>query len=155
MQPKYKVITKSLGYDENDKDVISFTSREVSTLSFLTVKGLPVVSASYTLAEGETSQNGVNVTVIIDEVENWLFQSTNAFDKNGVPIYHGDLLKDADGILYEVMYAVGSYFIVKDDAPLMLLDEHTRKLEVVGNVIENYDLIKVDTSVLTAQETTQ
>lgn len=134
MQPKYKAIIKQIDG--------TFFTKEVAALTFLTVNGLQQIGISYTL---ETKDK---VTEVVDESTVWLFQSTNTFDKKNISIYHGDLLKDAEGILFEVMYACGSYFIVKDDAPLMLLDEYTRNLEVVGNVVENFDLIKVDASIL-------
>ena len=143
MHPKYKIIIK-----EGE----TYSTHTAETLTFLTNKGLPVVSASYykDVIDADGKKDQEKVAVIIDEYTSWLYQSTNAFDRNGKLIYHGDLLKDEQGILYEVMYAVGSYFIVKDDAPLMLLDEHVRKLVVVGNIIENYDLIKVDATPLEA-----
>lgn len=142
MQPKYKVIIKNA--DE------TFTTHTVEGVNFVTVKGLPVVTARFELTAKADNTPAVYETVVIDEVVNWLYQSTNTFDKNGKPIYHGDLLKDAEGILYEVMYAVGSYFIVMGDTAVMLLDNVTRALEVVGNVVENNDLIKVDTAPLEA-----
>ena len=131
MQPKYKVIIK-----END----IYAKYDVETLTFITNHGLPVVSATYYVGEDKK-------LVIIDEGTSWLYQSTNSFDKNGDTIYHGDILEQ-DGILHEVMYAVGSYFIVKDDAPIMLLDQNTRHLAIVGNVIQNNELLKVDTTTL-------
>ncbi len=139
MQPKYKVIIKQGEF---------FETYPVETLTFLTNKGLPVVSASYYKPQTLDETEREKLIAIIDESTCWLYQSTNAFDRQGKLIYHGDLLQDEQGILYEVMYAVGSYFIVKDDAPLMLLDEHVRRLTIAGNIIENYDLIKVDATPL-------
>lgn len=138
MQPKYKLIIKT---------DTGFETKEVSGLNFFTINGLPVVSATYQSKEASEGVPAENTTVIIDEIVNHLYQSTNTFDSKNNPIYHGDLLKEGD-TLYEVMYAVGSYFIVKDEEALMLLDKVTRHMERVGNVIENYDLINVDLTAL-------
>jgi hypothetical protein len=150
MQPKYQIIVKNTDG--------TFSRHQAEGINMVTVKGLPVVTARFEVSPQADATPAVYETVVIDEVVNWLYQSTNAFDKNSNPIYHGDLLKDADNILYEVLYAVGSYFIVDNNAKfcdkkeeaVMLLDHVTRKLEVVGNVVENSDLIKVDTSALEA-----
>lgn len=88
--------------------------------------------------------------MLVDEETVYLFQSTNAFDKHSRLIFHGDILKGNDGTLYEVFYANGSFFIVGGNGePLMLFDEVVRRVEVVGDVIRNYDLVaqKIDESI--------
>lgn len=143
MQPKYKIIVKNQD--------LTFTSYDVKRLNFEKHNNLPVVLATYVSIPADPATPEIMETmetVVHDEVTNWLYQCTNAFDSQNMPIYHGDLLEDKDGILYEVMYAVGSYFIVKDDEAVILLDKVTRYLTIKGNVIENSDLIKVDITAL-------
>ena len=70
-----------------------------------------------------------------------LFQFAGAFDKNGKPIYQGHLLKDEAERIYEVIQACGSFIILKNEQAVMLEDNVTRKLEIVGDIVQNLDLV--------------
>lgn len=70
-----------------------------------------------------------------------LFQFAECFDKNGKAIYQGHLLKDENGKIFEVIRACGSHVIVVDEQMVVLEDRVTRKLEIVGDVVQNLDLI--------------
>lgn len=143
MQPKYKIIVKNQD--------LTFTTYDVRRLNFEKHNNLPVVLATYVSIPANPATPEIMETmetVVHDEVTNWLFQCTNAFDSQNKAIYHGDLLESKDGVLHEVMYAVGSYFIVINEEAVMLLDNVTRNFTVKGNIIENADLIKVDTTIL-------
>lgn len=71
----------------------------------------------------------------------WLLLSSGAFDKNNKEIYQSDLLKDNDGKIFEVIKACASLFIVVDDKAIILTDDVTKNLEVIGNSIQNIDLV--------------
>lgn len=70
-----------------------------------------------------------------------LFQFAECFDRGGKPIYQGHLLKDEFGKVFEVIKACGSFVIVVDEKLVVLEDRITRQLEIVGDVIQNLDLI--------------
>lgn len=138
VQPIYKVILRNLDGTFTTKKVFSIEMND-------TLPNRILIKASFLAIEGDIN---VKEMVTPDDKDVYLFQGTNAFDKAGKRIYHGDILKNEAGELFEVYHSGGSYFIVEWDNAVMLLDENTRHLEIVGNVVENADLLKVDLTVL-------
>jgi len=138
VQPIYKLILKTQDGTFETKKVFSLEMND-------TLPNRILIKASFLAIEGDIN---VKEMVTPDDVNVFLYQGTNAFDKTGRRIFHGDILKNEAGELFEVYHSGGSYFIVEWDNPVMLLDENTRHLEIVGNVVENADLLKIDLSVL-------
>jgi YopX protein. len=68
----------------------------------------------------------------------YLMQSTGLRDVNGIEIYEGDFLSDADDI-WEVIFDEGSFVVVQQDVCL-LLSEVCNDVSVVGNVYENPEM---------------
>lgn len=111
---------------------------------FFTAKGI-VANVQAEKTEPSTEEPGV-FPVHIDWGKAFLFQSAGVFDKVGNLLFHGHLLKDEAGKLYEVMFANGSFFLADEGVesePAMLSDEVLRKLEIIGDIIQQKDLLKV------------
>ena len=70
-----------------------------------------------------------------------VLQFAGSFDKGGKAIYQGHLLKDAEGNVFEVIQAAGSFGIVKNNGFVLLEDSVTRRLEVVGDIIQNLEMV--------------
>ena len=85
------------------------------------------------------------------EVEkNTVGQFTYSEDKNLTRIYTGDILKDEQGVLYIVKMYSTSFFIGFGMEPIKRDDKDTKvcglyksdKLEVVGNIYDNKELLE-------------
>ena len=96
-----------------------------------------------------------NIPVYPDEIK--LMQSTGLFDKNGKDIFEGDILKVAnnDSSWFEVVKYDHdkAMFISKEvnlkyevpETPLYdLFSSYLFKVEVIGNIWENRDLLGVE-----------
>ena len=91
--------------------------------------------------------------IAFDEVpasEFILMQSTGLRDKNGKEIFEGDIVKFTitngfDYVVDEygvVTYKQGAFFIVKDFAEYLISYVYTDKIEVIGNIYENHELLE-------------
>ena len=139
----------------------TFTRQRVHTLSMPITNGLQELYATI-LLKTETASVKDKQTLLVDEENVWLFQSTNTFDSTGALIFHGHILKDKDEKHFEVMAACGSYFIVDRDAQfgdrkdvaVMLTDDITRKLTIVGDIIKDTKLVEmpVDETIFTPKQ---
>ena len=78
------------------------------------------------------------------DYENWC-EWTGLKDKHGKEIYEGDIVKLADGI-YEIIFEQGDFqtgFKKKSGNNLTDIGgEFAKKLEIIGNIWENPELIK-------------
>ena len=78
-----------------------------------------------------------------------VMQSTGLKDKNGNEIFEGDIVKFTltDGFSYVtledgvVTYGLGAFYVVNGLAEYLISDINTNKIEVVGNIYENPDLL--------------
>lgn len=78
----------------------------------------------------------------IDWENSYLLEASGMFDKNNVPVYHGSVLKNAEGKYFEVFYAWGAFFIVESEESdrIFLTDQLMMTLEVAGDVFQNPEL---------------
>lgn len=75
-----------------------------------------------------------------------LLQFTGEFDIEGKPIFHGHILGDTEhpGEVYEVVFYNGGFHLVKNDEPRDLTNEVCMKLKIVGDAIQNADMLAPD-----------
>lgn len=79
-----------------------------------------------------------------------LMQSTCLFDKNGNEIFEGDIVRFTltDGFNYVtledgvVTYELGAFYVVNGLDEYIIGDINTNKIEVVGDIYENPELLK-------------
>lgn len=71
-----------------------------------------------------------------------LVQFSNCFDKKGLPIFQGSILKSESGLYYEVITIAGNFAIVVNEEVIYLIDANTRAFEIAGNVFENKELVE-------------
>lgn len=93
----------------------------------------------YPLYEGDGSEDNVV------NPENYVIQQyTGLEDKNNVEIYEGDIISHK-GYKGQVSFFAGMYLIdypdQTDSGPIGFLQ--TKDIEVIGNIFENEDLLKV------------
>ena len=78
-----------------------------------------------------------------------LMQSTGLKDKNGKEIYDGDIVRFAltDGFNYVtnedgvVTYKLGAFYVVNGLTEYLISDINTNKVEVIGNIYQNPELL--------------
>ena len=95
----------------------------------------------YVLCDG----SGAIYTPADDEEILILEQCTGLKDKNGKLIYEGDWLKTKDGYYCFVVWFDGFWWVKSLPSEAMDLEyaEFYKECEVIGNIHENADLIKV------------
>lgn len=113
---------------------------------------------------GQTKQDGVLYTkqgAVYCDI-NSMGQFSGFVDKNGKEIFHGDILqgqdypvRDEDAYLFVVEQNIGGFFLVKrvkpnaqvrgisDGIADLLLEFDGEDLEVLGNIYEHADLIRI------------
>ena len=78
-----------------------------------------------------------------------LMQSTGLKDKNGKEIYEGDIVRFAltDGFNYAtdedgvVTYKLGAFYVVNGLTEYLISDINNNKVEVIGNIYQNPELL--------------
>lgn len=94
--------------------------------------------------------NGGNFESLFVTDKIHVMQSTGLFDKNGVEIYEGDIVRNIQtnsvGKVFWDIHNVGYYYSVKRKNTELFehftLFNAKNKLEVIGNIYENKDLLE-------------
>lgn len=79
-------------------------------------------------------------TRLIDEVE--FLENTGGKDKNGNYIYTGDIVKDDDIYIIKRSEIYRIFSIGNRKGYLFLDESRCRKIEVIGNIYENKELLE-------------
>jgi uncharacterized phage protein (TIGR01671 family) len=98
------------------------------------------------VAEGEQP-------IIIDEISNFALESTTMFDKNGVLMFGGYLVKfpwevnDSDEVqelIAPIVFLNGAFCLAPEgkDAIVYLSQQNVRQMEVIGNIYQHGNLIE-------------
>lgn len=120
-----------------------------------TMLDVPLIDFKKNVLVGEHWEFGEIIFINFDDIH--LMQSTGLFDKNGKEIFEGDILKVAnnDSSWFEVVKYdhEKAMFISKEvnlkyevpETPLYdLFSPYLFKVEVIGNIWENRDLLGVE-----------
>lgn len=83
-------------------------------------------------------------TLSFEDVE--IMQSTGLFDKNGVEIFEGDIVRNTHtgsvGRVHWCVHNTGFFYYVEKDKKDYTVFRANHNLEVIGNVYENKELIQ-------------
>ena len=93
-------------------------------------------------AFGVTSVKTVtDVEIALDPMKVSLLQSTGSFDMKGAEIYHAHLLIDAEGDIWQVIYANAAFMLNKGETLKQLDDIFCSTLTIIGDAITGEKLI--------------
>lgn len=90
-------------------------------------------------ATNATTESGVDLK--LDPMNTTLLQFTGTFDQEGREIYHGHLLADVAGNLYEVVGYHAGFHLQLGDKTTEMTDDVLMQLKIVGDVIQDAKLI--------------
>lgn len=90
-------------------------------------------------ATNATTESGVELQ--LDPMNTTLLQFTGSFDREGREVYHGHLLTNDKGDIYEVVGYHAGFHLQRGDETLELNDEVLMKLLIVGDVIQDAKLV--------------
>ena len=123
---------------------IKFRAWDKELERMLYIKRLPDIGIMF---NGEpVFDDGYRETIIDKWIDNYeLMQYTGLHDKNGKEIYEGDILKIDDSLMCDVVFENGSFQIKTNQHQGIsaLCQERAGRLECVGNIHENPELLEV------------
>jgi len=127
------MITRKIGFDvvyQQEKEV--YTRERVRAIQFSTD------GSGY-----DEAMTASGKKVQLNPLYAFLLQFTGEFDRAGAPVHHGDLLADDDGIIFEVMFYNGAYWLHApgDEEGKALDNQSCATLRIVGDVIRNASMI--------------
>jgi len=89
-------------------------------------------------------EEGLEICQPFEDVE--IMQSTGLFDKNGVEIFEGDIVKNTHtgsvGRVHWCVHNTGFFYYVEKDKKDYTVFRAKYNLEVIGNIYENKELIQ-------------
>ena len=84
-----------------------------------------------------------NLNLFLNDIksDSYLMQFTGLIDKNGKEIYEGDILKNYQADVNEVVWFVDSWCLKNYHAEALSLGQYNASSTVIGNIYENKDLL--------------
>jgi len=79
--------------------------------------------------------------ILVDPFDCEIMQFTGLKDKNGREIYEGDIIND-DGIIMFIEFVQGAFCKCNDNGNWII--HSCDKIEVIGNIYENSELLKTE-----------
>ena len=86
-----------------------------------------------------------------------IVQFVDQFDQDAKPLFHGDILSDAEGNLSEIVFYNGGFFLHPKDTEdmLPLTIENTSTKKVIGDIVRNANLLTPDAAMEILKEKTE
>lgn len=90
----------------------------------------------------EDTPYAVNRKLYLDQVV--LMQSTGLFDKNGVEIYEGDIVRYFTNSNSVIEWKDGGFIIKRElDGAYEIIQNRIAQIEVIGNIYQNPELLEI------------